>query len=95
MSRHRTSTERLVTLISEHTDVHSTHLWSSFYDRYDIIDSSQESVPLQLVAPELTGVVVRWRVGDVLRQRAAEGQLGQDVLRPVNDRSVDHLQEDR
>ena len=66
--------------------------------RYDIIDSKwrrDESVPLQLVAPELTGVVVRWRVGDVLRQRAAEGQLGQDVLRPVNDRSVDHLQEDR
>lgn len=51
--------------------------------------------PLQLVGPELTGVVVRWRVGDILGQKVGEGQLGQDLFRPVNDRSGDHLQEDR
>lgn len=52
-------------------------------------------VPLQLVGPELTSVVVRWGVGDVLGQRAGEGQPGQHMLRPVNYWSGDHLQEDR
>lgn len=51
--------------------------------------------PLQLVVPELTGVVVRWGVGDILRQRVGEGQLGQDLRRPVIHWSVDLLQEDR
>lgn len=29
-------------------------------------------VPLQLVGPEVTGVVVRWGVRDILRQRVRE-----------------------
>lgn len=52
------------------------------------------SVPLQLVVPELTGVVVRWGVGDLLGHQVGKGQLGQNLLRPVNGGSGDHLQED-
>lgn len=36
--------------------------------------------PLQLVGPELAGVVVRWGVGDILGQRVGEGQLRQDLF---------------
>lgn len=52
-------------------------------------------MPLQLVGPEVACVELRWGVGDILRQRVREGQAGQDVLRPVNDWCVDHLQKDR
>lgn len=49
--------------------------------------------PLQLIGPELTGVVVRWRVGDVLHHKVGDGQLLQHLLRPVRVGSVDNLQD--
>ncbi len=52
-------------------------------------------LPLQLVGPELTGVVVRWGVGDILRNGVGERQPGQGLIRPVNEWSVDHLQDNR
>lgn len=52
-------------------------------------------VPLQLVGPELAGVVVGRGVGDVLGHKVGKRQLGQDLFGPVNDGGGDHLQEDR
>ena len=51
-------------------------------------------VPLHLIGPEVTGVVIRGWVGDVLGQRVGEGHLGQHALRPVYDARVTHLQDD-
>lgn len=51
--------------------------------------------PLQLVGPELTGVVVRRGVGHILGQEVGQGQLGQDLFRPVDDGSGHHLWETR
>jgi len=53
------------------------------------------SSPRQLVGPELTGVEVRWGVGDLVVQRVGQGQPGQNLSGPVSDRSGDHLQETR
>lgn len=50
--------------------------------------------PLQLIGPELTGVVVQWGVGDILGQRVGEGQFGEHLFGPVNNGSGDHLQRD-
>lgn len=52
-------------------------------------------VPLQLVVPEVTGVVLSWGVWDVLIQRVGEGQAGQEALGRIDDWSVKHLQDTR
>lgn len=52
-------------------------------------------VPLQLVVPEVTGVVLSRGVWDVLIQRVGEGQMGQEALGRIDDWSVKHLQDNR
>lgn len=52
-------------------------------------------VPLQLVVPEVTGVVLSRGVWDVLIQWVGEGQAGQEALRRIGDWSVKHLQDNR
>lgn len=52
-------------------------------------------VPLQLVVPEVTGVVLSRGVWDVLIQRVGEGQAGQEALGRIDDWSIKHLQDNR